>query len=135
MTSFLDTSVVVRYITGEPPATAARTRSLIDDRDEVLILAPVMLAETAFVLMSRYSMGRVQVVDALSDFVTRENIEVLGLSSGLVVEALELCRPSGRVSIPDALVWATASAAGRDTVVYSLDRRFPAQDIDLRHPA
>lgn len=135
MTSLLDTSVVVRYVTGEPSALAAGTRTLIEDGDGVLTLLPVVLAETAFVLMSRYLMGRADVVDALSDLVSRENIEVEGLPADLVVEALTLVRPSGRVSFPDALVWAAARAAGRETVVYSLDRRFPSADIDLRRPA
>jgi len=135
VTAFLDTSVVVRYITGEPSTLAADARSLIEDSDKVLTLLPVVLAETAFVLMSRYLMRRAEVVDALADFVNRENIEVEGLPADLVVEALALVRPSGRVSIPDALVWAAARAAGRETVVYSLDRRFPSEEIDLRHPA
>lgn len=135
MTSFLDTSVVVRYLTGEPPALAASARALIEDGNEVLTLLPVVLAETAFVLTSRYVMGRADVVDALSDLVTRENVTVEGLPADAVVEALALVRPSGRVSFPDALVWAAARAAGQDTVIYSLDRRFPSGEIDLRRPS
>jgi hypothetical protein len=43
-----------------------------------------------------------------------------------------MCRDSGRVSIPDALIWAAARSAG-NTPVYTLDRRFPADGIEVLH--
>ena len=51
----------------------------------------------------------------------------------VLLSGLELCRPSGRVSVPDALIWAMARAQP-PSVVYTFDRRFPAEGIELREP-
>lgn len=42
-----------------------------------------------------------------------------------------MCRPSGRVSFGDAMVWAAARSAGVE-VVYTFDRRFPSVGIEVR---
>ena len=46
----------------------------------------------------------------------------------LVLEALLLCRPSGRVSLADALVWAAARSQANASV-YSPDGRFPDEGV------
>lgn len=48
---FLDTSVVVRYLTGDPPEMADRAAALID-AGGALILSELVLIETAYVLES-----------------------------------------------------------------------------------
>ena len=42
-----------------------------------------------------------------------------------------VCRPSGRVSFADALIWAAAHMTP-GKVVYSLDERFPADGVEVR---
>ena len=59
-------------------------------------------------------------------------VELLQLSERLRLEALELCRPSDRVSVTDALIWASARAADEDSTVYTFDRRFPDSRVDRR---
>ena len=44
---------------------------------------------------------------------------------------LLLCRPSSKVTVPDALLWAAARDAGQG-VVYTFDRRFHAEGIEVR---
>jgi predicted nucleic acid-binding protein len=128
--TFLDTSVLVRYVTGDPPEMAERAVEIIEGTED-LSLTNVVLAETAHVLTSYYGMPRAAVVDALIEFVRRENIATHDVGADLVVAALLLWRPSGRVSVPDFLIWAAARAAGGVTV-YSFDRRFPSEGTDLR---
>src|SRR4051812_44678233 len=123
MPEFLDTSVVVRYLTDDPPAMAERAERLIES-STVLFVTDVVIGETAYVLRDIYRMSRIQVVDLLVDFLRRENIQVHLLAKDTVIGALLRCRPSGRVSISDALIWAAARCAG-SSVVYSFDRRFP----------
>jgi predicted nucleic acid-binding protein len=127
---FLDTNVLVRYLTGDPADMAARAGRLIDS-DSPFSLSGVVLAETAFVLESVYRRARAEVVDALVALVQRANVVPHGLSRATLVEALLLCRPSRRVSYADALLWAEV----RDStppVVYSFDLNFPESGIDLR---
>jgi predicted nucleic acid-binding protein len=130
MNPFLDTSVLVRYMTGDPPAMAERARQIIDGT-LILAVTEVVLAETAHVLLSYYGVPRETVVDHLINFLQKENIVTHGCDKGLVVLSLLRCRPSGRISIPDALIWAAARSSGV-TVIYSFDRRFPAVDIEVR---
>lgn len=128
MSGFLDTSVVVRYLTGDQPEMAERAASIIDGETE-LYVTDVVIAETAYVLTSVYRVPREAVVDHLMDLVQKRSVVLFGLDLGLVVDALLMCRPSGRVSFADAMVWASARSAGSETV-YSLDKRFP--DVGLK---
>ncbi len=130
MNGLLDTSMVVRYLTGDPPELAERAASIIDG-EEGLGVTHGVLMETAYVLTSVYRVARASVVDHLLAFLQRENVEVLGLDKGLALQAMLLCRPSGRVSFADALLWAVARSTD-ERLVYSLDERFPSAGIEVR---
>ena len=96
---------------------------LVDDHVELLI-SDVALVETAYVLASTYGVPRETVVDHLIALLRKANITTFRLPKEHVLEALTLCRPSGRVSFADALIWAAARAA--DATIYPLDERFPS---------
>lgn len=130
MSGFLDTSIVVRYLTGDPPRLAEQVARLIDGEEELQV-TDVVLAETAYVLTSVYQVRRDVVVDHLVTFLQKHNVSPFGLDKGVVLHALLLCRPSGRVSFADAMVWAAARSA-RSNVVYSLDERFPGDGVEVR---
>lgn len=130
MSALLDTSILVRYLTGDPADLATEAAAVIEEEDGLQV-TDVVLAETAFVLGSVYGVPRPVIVDYLIGLLQRQNIDVFGLEKGVVLQALLLCRPSGRVSYADALVWAAAKHT-RDKVVYSLDKRFPSEGLDLR---
>ena len=127
MSRFLDTSVIVRYLTDDPPELAEQAANIVDRGDD-LLLTDVVIAETAYVLTSVYRVPRDVVVDHLISFLQKRNISVFGLDKGLVLQGLLLCWPSGRVSFADAMVWAAARSAGTN-VVYSLDERFPGDGV------
>ena len=133
MTGFLDTNVVVRYLTGEPSGQAEQAAEIIDGTPELYVTG-VVLAETAYVLMSAYHVARQVVIDHLIAFLRKENIAVFGLDERLVLHGLLLCRSSGRVSVADTMVWTAARSAGVD-IVYSFDRRFPEDGIKVRRSA
>ncbi len=130
MSGFLDTSMVVRYLTGDPPELAEQAAQIIDGVDGLQV-TDVVLAETGYVLSSVYMVPRRAVVDHLIAFLQKENISPFALDKSLVLSGLLLCRPSGRVSFADAMVWAAARSAGEE-VVYSLDERFPGDGLEIR---
>jgi len=130
VTAFVDTSVVVRYLMGDPAEMAERAATIIDGVEE-LHVTDVVLAETAYVLTSVYRVPRDVVVDHLVALLRKDNIVAHGLPKDLALQAMLLCRPSGRVSFADALVWAVARAAPPG-VIYSFDQRFPAFGLELR---
>lgn len=127
---FLDTSVVVRYLTGDAPDLTERAARIIES-DADLILTDGMLGEIAFVLTKTYNIARPIVVDKLIELVGRSNIKVYGMDKSAVIQSLRLCRPSGRVSFADALLWASAHSSGI-RCVYSFDERFPSDGITVR---
>lgn len=127
--AFLDTSYVVRYLTNDPPAMAEQA-ALIIDGEEPLVLSEMVLLETAYVLASVYEVPRAELVDALADLVQRSNLRLPLLPKASVLEALELCRSSKRVSFTDALLWAQAREAGAARL-YSFDRRFPSSGLTV----
>ena len=125
--------MVVRYLTGDPPALANQAAVIIDSQEDLRV-TDVVLAETGYVLMSVYGVPREVVVENLLLLVQKRNITPFGLDKGIVLEGLLLCRPSGRVSFADAMVWAAARSAGSE-VVYSFDERFPRDGLDIRQSA
>ncbi len=133
MSALLDTSMLVRYLTGDPPDLADVSARVIDGEDSLLI-TDVVLVEAAYVLRSEYDVPRQAIVDQLIALLRKANIETFRLDKHLVIEALFLCRPSGRVSFGDALIWATARSEP-DPIVYSLDRRFPDEGITVLQSA
>lgn len=125
--ALLDTSVIVRYLTGDPKHLAARAARIIDG-ETALMITDVVVAETAFVLSSVYGVPRRAVVDRLVELLQRRNLSAFRLDKGAVIQALLLCRPSNRVSFADAMVWAAARSTRADAV-YSFDDRFPSGGI------
>jgi predicted nucleic acid-binding protein len=123
--AYLDTSVIVRYLTDDPPEMAARAADIIDG-DEPLVLSEIVLLEAAYVLLSVYRVERSSVVDSLAALLQRRNVRLRTLSKAAAVEALELCRASGRVSFVDALLWAEARSAGAGKI-HTFDQRFPSR--------
>jgi predicted nucleic acid-binding protein len=122
--------MVVRYLTGDPPELAEQAARVIDGV-ETLRITDVVVAETAYVLTSVYRVSRSVVVDHLLTFLQKQNILPFALDKDLVLQALLLCKPSGRVSFADALVWAAARSSD-SKLVYSLDERFPEDGVEVR---
>ena len=130
MNGILDTSVIVRYLTSDPPDLADRAATIIDTGADLLV-TDVALVETAYVLTTVYGVPREVAVDYLITFLQKKNIYTLGLDKDMALHALLLCRPSGRVSFADAMVWAAARSSGSQ-VIYSFDERFPSDGVEVR---
>lgn len=130
MSVFLDTSVIIRYLTRDHPDMFERAVQIIEGTDELIITEGV-LGETAFVLSSVYRMSRQQTIDFMVALVERENISTYAMDKAFVLQGLIMCRPSGRVSVADAMLWAAARTAGA-SAIYTFDERFPSDNIELR---
>ncbi len=128
--NLLDTSFIVRYLTGTPAHLARLARDVIESA-EPLGVTDVGLVEAGYVLVHAYAMPRDAVVDALVALIERRNIVCLGAEKEYLVVGLRMCRPSARVSFADAAIW--ASARSRKTEgIYTFDERFPAEGVVLR---
>ena len=126
---FIDTNVVVRYLTGTPPEQAAEAARIIEGVS--LQIPIVVFTETAYVLASQYQFSRARIIDGLLSLVRRNNVSIYSIEKDLVLQGLRMCRPSGRVSVADAMIWAAARSSGA-RVIYTFDRRFPDEGVELR---
>jgi predicted nucleic acid-binding protein len=119
----LDTSIVVRYITGDVPHLAMQASRVIESA-EPLGLSPVVLLEAWHVLRRYpYELERDEIIHALIRLTRRRNIEAVGVSSDHLVVAMSRCLGSNTVNVGDALLAATGWSHGI-TEVYTFDRRF-----------
>ncbi|MBI4312338.1 MAG: PIN domain-containing protein [Chloroflexi bacterium] len=130
MSALVDTSVLVRYLTGDPPHLASQAIGIMDS-SEPLLVTEVALVETAYALRTFYAVPQASIVDSLIGLLQKENVSIFGRDKNLIVQALLLCRPSHRVSFGDALIWAAARSGGIQ-VVYSLDDKFPRVGIEVK---
>lgn len=105
-----DTSVLVRYLVGTPPAHARKAAALVDGPQEIGV-SPVALAECAHVLRTQYGVEQVDILDSLIGLVQRENVRVLGLRTDVLIGVLVRARQLPGRPIPDGLIVATSLAA------------------------
>ena len=128
----VDTSVLVRYLVGSPPAQARRAAALVDGEEEIGV-SPVALAECAHVLRTQYAVARSDILESLIGLVQRENVRVLGLRTDVLVGALVRARGLPGRPIPDALIVA-ASLAADALPLATFDRDQRRYGIATREP-
>ena len=128
----LDTSVVVRYLVRRPESQAVAAAAVVDGPDE-LGMSVVVLLETAHVLRTQYGVSRGDVLSALIELLTREDVRVLGLSKEHALEALVRARSLPGTPIADALVVAMAREA-EAIPLYAFDQGIARHGVDVRVP-
>ena len=130
----VDTNVLVRFFTGEPPAMAARARQLIaraDNSEVVLVVFPVIVAETVYTLESFYEISRAEVAAKMLAFLQSRGIEAI--ESARIFDALKRCRDQN-AHFADAYLAAAAAETGNP--ITSFDRDFDKwKDVRRVEPA
>lgn len=88
---FLDTNVLLRYLTRDDEGKAARALALlsrVERGEEKVVTSPLVIFETVFTLQKRYRVPREQIRAALGDIIS---LRGLGLpSKRIYLRALEL---------------------------------------------
>jgi predicted nucleic acid-binding protein len=128
----VDSSVLVRYLVGEPAEQARRAQAVIEG-DQPVAIPVVVLLETAHVLRTQYGVERRDVLDTLLELVTRTGVETLGVNRGLVIEALVRARELPGSPLPDALVAATVRDAGA-VPLFTFDRDLARHGVLVQEP-
>jgi predicted nucleic acid-binding protein len=117
MTAFIDTNVLVRHLTGDPPELAARATAYLGTEPE-LLLTDLVVAETVYVLESFYEAPRDQVAEAVRSLVTFDSI--LCVDPALILRTVEVYEID-RIDFAEAYLVACAESAGVGKVA-SFDR-------------
>jgi predicted nucleic acid-binding protein len=118
----VDTNVLVRFFTGDPPDLASKARRLVaraDAGELVLLILPVVVAETFYTLESLYEIERKLVATKLSVFLQSRGIEAV--ESARVLDALSRCEQR---SAHFADAYLAASGVELNLPIASFDRDF-----------
>jgi predicted nucleic acid-binding protein len=113
VSAFVDTNVLVRHLTGEPPEEAARATRLLS-RAEDLLLPDLIVAELVYVLESFYEVPRPRVAELVRAVIAFPAIGVVDPS--LLLRALEVYEVH-RLDFADAYLVAQAETSGVGAVV------------------
>jgi len=117
VTAFVDTNVLIRHLTGDPPEMASRATRYLETADE-LLLPDLILAEVAYVLESFYETPRAQVATTLRAVLAFPAIRVV--DADLLQRAVEVYEVH-RLDFADAFLVASAERTGIG-VIASFDR-------------
>lgn len=117
MSAFVDTNVLVRHLTGDPPDMAARATAYLGTERE-LLLTDLVVAETVYVLESFYETPRDQVAQAVRSLVAFDSI--LCVDRALLLRAIEVYE-TDRIDFAEAYLVACAESTGVSKVA-SFDR-------------
>ncbi len=117
MTAFVDTNVLIRHLTGDPPELGRRATQFLTDADG-LLLPDLIVAEVVYVLESFYEVERSRVAELVRAVLAFAAITVL--DQDLLLRAIEIYEID-RIDFAEAYLVASAERSGFNTVV-SFDR-------------
>lgn len=129
MTAFVDTNVLIRHLTGDPPDLAARATAFLAEADE-LLLPDLIVAEVVYVLESFYEVPADDVARLVRSVIAFPPIRTL--DPALLLRSLEVYE-THRIDFAEAYLVASAEAAGiHDIISYdrSIDRVLSVHRIE-----
>lgn len=108
MSAFVDTNILVRHLTGDPPELAARATAYLGAESD-LLLTDLVAAETAYVLDSFYEAPRERVAEALRSLIAFDSI--VCVDPALLLRAVEVYETE-RIDFAEAYLVACAESTG-----------------------
>lgn len=113
----LDTNVLVRYLTWDDAAKAARAAEVIEgaaERGETLFVSSIVVCEVVWVLEAAYGVPRADVLNTVDGLLRTAQLDFD--RKDLLWQALADAR-RGRADFADCLIGREAAAAGAESVV------------------
>lgn len=112
VSAFVDTDVLIRHLTGDPPEQAARATRLLSQATQ-LLLPDLIVAEVVYVLESFYEVPRPRVAELVRAVVAFPAIEVA--DEPVLLRALEVYEVH-RLDFAEAYLVAEAETSGVNAV-------------------
>ncbi len=129
----VDTNILVRFFTGDPPEMAEKARRLVEQADAgrtTLIILPVIVAETFYTLESYYEMEHKAVAGKLMAILQCRGIEAV--EGSRLLDALKRCHDNN-AHFADAYL--AAAAVELRNPIASFDRDFDKfRDVHRTEP-
>lgn len=117
LSAFVDTNVLIRHLTGDPPAMAARATAALSAADE-LLLADLVVAECVYVLESYYEVERERVAELMRAALALPSIKTV--ERAMLLRSLEVYELD-RLDFAEAYLVAQAETTDIGTIL-SFDR-------------
>lgn len=117
MSAFVDTNILIRHLTGDPPGQAARATRFLANTD-ALLLADLVVVEVVYVLESYYEVERPRIAGMVRSIIAFDAIRVV--DEDLLLRAIEVYEID-RLDFAEAYLVASAERAGVGAVA-SFDR-------------
>ena len=108
MSAFVDTNILIRHLTGDPPQMAAQATAFLGAEDN-LYLTDFVVAETIYVLESFYEVPRARVAEAIRSLLALRSMIVV--DRGLLLRAVEVYE-TARLDFAEAYLVACAESTG-----------------------
>ena len=131
VTRFLDTNILIRYLTRDDEAKAERALALfqrIELGEEKVVTSPLVIFETVFTLQKHYKVSRLQIRDSIRDIIGLRGVQLANKKT--YERALDLF-VAHNISFADAFN-AAYMAWQRTTEIYSWDEDFDRIDGIVR---
>lgn len=127
---FLDTSVLLRYLSDDDPPRAFAAAGLIDG-DRTLVISGVVIMETVHSLRTTFGVSNPGVARGLVAFLSKANVELVDADKAHVVGALQWSLERSARSIADAVIASTAEQARCDWIA-TFDEGFGSPSVPSR---
>jgi predicted nucleic acid-binding protein len=108
VSAFVDTNILVRHLTGDPPEMAVRATAYLRDASEFL-LTDLVVAETIYVLESFYKVPREQIAEAIRSLIAMP--AAVSVDAALLLRAIEVYE-ADRLDFAEAYLVACAETTG-----------------------
>lgn len=134
MSAFVDTNVLIRHLTGDPPQLAARATRFLEG-DVELLVADLIVAEMIYVLESFYEVDRARVGEMARAVINFRAVSVA--DDALLLRAVEVYEVD-RLDFAEAYLVASAERSGVGAVASfdrSIDRVKTVRRIEPDLPA
>ncbi len=117
VSAFVDTNVLIRHLTGDPPELAVRATAYLREATE-LLLTDLVVSETVYVLESFYRAPRPTVAEAMRSLIAFPSM--VCVDSALLLRAIEVYE-TVHIDFAEAYLVACAESTGVG-VIASFDR-------------
>jgi predicted nucleic acid-binding protein len=131
---FVDTNILVRHLTGDPPEMAEQATRYLNSASE-LLLTDLVVAETIYVLESFYNTPRAQIAEATRSLIAFGSI--ITVDPALLLRSIEVYEID-RLDFAEAYLVASAETTGVNMVASfdrSIDRVGTITRVDPAAPA
>lgn len=118
MTLFLDTSVVLRLLTGQPAEQADSARRILADATAPVLVSDLVIAESYHALRHHYQVPHIKAVQALALLVNANAVQASGHAAAVLAASARSATSPGLV---DRLILAKCVAQAGELLTFDHD--------------